>query len=210
MGKIGDGADYIEHPLRVAELGEATMVVFPGKAGSALIHGSVTDGVVVRLQSACQYGEIYGSLECDCREQLDLSMARMRDEGAGILIHLLDHEGRGAGLRAKARAYRHRRHDGLDTFESYARQGIPGDTRDYEIATEFLKKHLDLHHVRLLTNNPEKIGAVRMAGIEVEHVPLIPVDPDHVHDREECSDYLRVKARHGHLIPPPRRTGQLS
>lgn len=198
--------DYITHPIHVAKLGTARMVALPGTEGSALVYGEPTDGAIVRLQSACQYGEIYGSLECDCRAQLDESLARIKRAGSGILVHLLTHEGRGSGLRAKATAYRHRHTDGLNTFESYARQNIPEDERNYDIATEFLKKYADLHRVRLLTNNPLKVAAVESAGIDVDRVELLPVRPGlSITSRiAERRDYLLVKAQAGHHIPWPR------
>ncbi len=202
MSKAGNDADYIQHPLAVAGLGEAQMVVFPKGQGSALVYGEPTEGTLVRLQSACQYGEIYGSLACDCRPQLDASLTRMAEAGSGVLIHLLAHEGRGSGLRAKARAYHDRQHHGLNTYESYEQQCIPDDQRNYDVATVFLKNRLDLHRVSLLTNNPSKVDALEASGIIVDRIGLVPIAPgsrDSV--SAECGEYLRVKAAHGHLIP---------
>ena len=199
----GTDADYIEHPLQVAGLGMTRMFVFPHNEGSALVHGTIADNALVRLHSACQYGEIYGSLECDCRAQLDASLDAVAAAGAGVVIHLLTHEGRGAGLRAKAHAYWDRHQLGIDTFTSYEKQGLPGDKRNYDVAVEFLRNHLGLNRIRLLTNNPNKLDAVDLLGIDVERVPLLPVVPADGADAPVCDDYLRAKADHGHLIPIP-------
>ncbi len=184
--------DYIKHPLNMARLGQTEVVVFPDGQGSAIVHGEVTNGTLVRLQSACQYGEIYGSRECDCREQLDASIEAMRKERSGVLIHLLAHEGRGAGLRAKATAYHLRVAQGLDTFQSYEAQGLRPDVRDYTVATDFLRDYLELEWIKLLTNNPDKIAAVEGAAIKVERMPLVRV-------QRESSEYLH---RQGRPWPP--------
>ena len=110
----------------------------------------------------------------------------------GALIYL-DQEGRGAGLRAKAEAYRMYQEDGLDTFQAYEKLGLPPDGRDYADAAQFLKDR-GVDRVRLLTNNPGKIEALEKTGIKVDRVPL-EATPTPV-----TIAYLKAKKRQGHLL----------
>jgi 3,4-dihydroxy 2-butanone 4-phosphate synthase/GTP cyclohydrolase II len=110
----------------------------------------------------------------------------------GILVYL-DQEGRGAGQAIKAAAYRACEDTGIDSFEFYRSLGVPDDGRRYDFAVSVLRD-LDVDTVRLLTNNPRKVAALRVAGFEVERVPLI-VDHD-----PASNDYLSSKRRHGYLI----------
>jgi GTP cyclohydrolase II len=160
-------------------------------SNAAAIYGEVRDGSLVRIHSRCMYSEVFASRECDCGWQLRKSRQLLTLEG-GALIYL-DQEGRGAGLRAKAEAYRLNHEDGLDTYESYERLGYPPDLRDYSDAVEVLRD-LGLGWVRLLTNNPGKIAALENAGIKVEHVSL-RADPT-----PTTLAYLEAKKRHGHLL----------
>jgi GTP cyclohydrolase II len=161
-------------------------------AASAFVVGTPPDGCLVRIHSRCLYGDVIGSLECDCRAQLEHSLARMRDEHAGVLIYL-DQEGRGAGLVPKARAYRRREDEDIDSFTSYERDGLPPDPRTYDAAVAIVRE-LGLEHVRLLTNNWEKIAALSDAGIKVERESLVvPFAP-------EAESYLRSKLARGHEL----------
>ena len=135
----------------------------------AVVYGEVEHGSLVRIHSRCTYSEVFASHECDCGWQLQRSRHLLTVRG-GVLIYL-DQEGRGAGLRAKADAYRMHQEDGLDTFQAYEKLGLPADSRDYADAAKLLKEELRLHWVKLLTNNPDKIAALENMGIKVERVP---------------------------------------
>ncbi|HEY8527933.1 MAG TPA: GTP cyclohydrolase II [Acidimicrobiales bacterium] len=155
----------------------------------ALVFGEVADGALVRIHSRCLYGDVFGSQECDCAGQLHHAMELMRRRG-GVLIYL-DQEGRGAGLFAKARAYRMRQERGLDSFRSYEHYGYEPDPRRYTIAAELLED-LKLERVTLLTNNPDKVAGLEAHGIAVDRQPLVvPVS-------ERAVPYLESKRARGH------------
>ena len=137
------------------------------------------------------YSEVFASRECDCGWQLKRSRELLTLRG-GVLIYL-DQEGRGAGLRAKADAYRLNHQDGLDTYQAYEQLGLPSDSRDYADAVQILNE-LGLTSVRLLTNNPSKIEALEKAGIAVVRVPLCAAPTP------TTVAYLQAKKRHGHLL----------
>jgi GTP cyclohydrolase II len=159
----------------------------------AVIYGEVGNGSLVRIHSRCTYSEVFASRECDCGWQLQRSRHLLTLRG-GVLIYL-DQEGRGAGLRAKAEAYRMYQEDGLDTFQAYEKLGLPLDARDYADAAQFLKDR-DIEWLRLLTNNPRKVEALERTGIKVERVPLLATPtPMNV-------AYLEAKKSHGHLLLP--------
>ena len=131
----------------------------------ALLLGDIhSSPPVVRIHSQCTTGEIFQSLRCDCHDQLHLAMRVIAEQGAGILLY--EHqEGRGIGLMEKLRAYE-LQDRGLDTIEANLRLGHVVDARDYALATAILR-FLNVHSLRLMTNNPEKIDAVLSSGIEV-------------------------------------------
>jgi 3,4-dihydroxy 2-butanone 4-phosphate synthase/GTP cyclohydrolase II len=157
---------------------------------SAFIMGSPSDGCLVRIHSRCLYGEVIGSRECDCGLQLTHALAMMRSAGAGVLIYL-DQEGRGAGLFPKARAHRRHEDQGIDSFTSYELDGLQADMRTYDDAIAILQE-LGLQCVTLLTNNWEKVAALRDAGIKVEPRSLVvPFAP-------EAEPYMRSKHARGH------------
>lgn len=162
-------------------------------ANIAVVYNGVESGSLVRIHSKCTYSEVFASRECDCGWQLQMSRHLLTLRG-GALIYL-DQEGRGAGLRAKAEAYRMHQEDGLDTFQAYEKLGLPPDPRDYADAAHFLKER-GVGWVRLLTNNPGKIAALEETGIKVERVPL-QATPTPVNVA-----YLEAKKRHGHLLLP--------
>ncbi|HEX3784095.1 MAG TPA: GTP cyclohydrolase II [Pseudonocardiaceae bacterium] len=163
----------------------------------AAVFGQPTDDCLVRVHSRCTYGEIFGSDNCDCRAQLERSIELLREQG-GVLIYL-DQEGRGAGLAAKARGYQISHELNLDTFASYAHLGIPADSRSYEDAASLLAQ-LNLRSVRLLTNNPAKVSALRKAGINVKRETLLEDVPS-----EYALNYLLAKEQHGHIFVSPAR-----
>lgn len=167
----------------------------------ALVFGEVADGALVRIHSRCLYGDVFGSSECDCAGQLHEAMDLMRRRG-GVLVYL-DQEGRGAGLFAKARAYRMRQERGLDSFRSYEHYGYEPDPRRYTIAAELLKDDLKLERVTLLTNNPDKVSGLQAHGIEVDRQALVvPVS-------KQAVPYLESKRARGHHIPELEAIPQL-
>ncbi|OYW55256.1 MAG: GTP cyclohydrolase II [Hyphomicrobium sp. 32-62-53] len=147
----------------------------PDTQAVALVHRQTpaADAIpVVRLHSGCVTGDVFHSLRCDCHAQLKAALARVTSEPLGVLIYLPYQEGRGIGLFRKIKAYA-LQDQGLDTVDANLEQGQPIDARDYAFAGEILKD-LGLTHIRLMTNNPDKIEALIAAGIEVvERIPLI-------------------------------------
>jgi 3,4-dihydroxy 2-butanone 4-phosphate synthase/GTP cyclohydrolase II len=140
----------------------------------AIIAGDPADdpaGAVVRVHSECLTGEAIGSLKCECGPQLDTALATIAEEG-GVVVYLRGHEGRGIGLINKLRAYR-LQEGGLDTLDANLALGLPIDARDFSAASAILDD-LGIAHVRLLTNNPEKVRQLESHGIRVaDRVPLV-------------------------------------
>ncbi|MGI9821687.1 GTP cyclohydrolase II [Agromyces sp. Marseille-Q5079] len=151
------------------------------------------EGAIVRVHSECLTGEAFGSLKCECGPQLDAALGEIREHG-GVVIYLRGHEGRGIGLINKLRAYR-LQEDGLDTLDANVALGLPADARDYRAASAILAD-LGVDHVRLLTNNPEKVSQLQAHGIRVdERLPLV------VGVGAINSAYLETKRRRmGHAI----------
>jgi GTP cyclohydrolase II len=149
--------------------------------------------VLVRIHSQCLTGDVFHSLRCDCRSQLELALDQIVAEGRGLLIY--EHqEGRGIGLLNKLRAYE-LQDEGLDTVEANEKLGFEADLRDYALPAAILQ-HFGIKEVRLLSNNPEKVAALEQAGIAVvERAPII------VPPLETTADYLRTKREKlGHLF----------
>src|SRR4051812_35503026 len=148
---------------------------------------------LVRIHSQCLTGDVFHSLRCDCRAQLELALQRIADEDRGILIY--EHqEGRGIGLLNKLRAYELQDH-GADTVEANERLGFKADMRGYELPGAILN-YFKVPAVRLMSNNPEKIQALERAGVKVaERVSaLVPIV-------SSSEDYLRTKReKMGHLL----------
>jgi GTP cyclohydrolase II len=159
----------------------------------ALVMGDVHAAPpVVRIHSQCLTGDVFGSLRCDCRLQLELALARIAKEGAGILLYE-QQEGRGIGLMAKLRAYELQDH-GRDTVEANVELGFAPDCRQYELPGAVLKL-LGVSQVRLMTNNPEKVAALEAAGIKVVERISAEVKPQKTFAR-----YLRTKhEKMGHI-----------
>jgi 3,4-dihydroxy 2-butanone 4-phosphate synthase/GTP cyclohydrolase II len=162
----------------------------------ALILGDVEGvaDVMVRMHSECLTGDVFRSLRCDCGAQLDLAMARIAAEGAGAIVYLRGHEGRGIGLLHKLAAYR-LQDAGADTVDANLELGLPADSRDYGTGASILVD-LGLHTIRLLTNNPGKRSALGGFGLVItERVPL------EVAPNERNASYLATKAaRFGHHL----------
>ena len=147
---------------------------------------------LVRLHSECLTGEAFGSLRCDCGRQLDRSLARVAAEG-GVVVHLSGHEGRGVGLVNKLRAYA-LQDKGVDTVDAQLELGLPVDAREYSVGAAILAD-LGLGSVRLLTNNPWKVQAMRSLGVEVSAVEGLGTAP-----QRDNTAYLRTKRdRLGHV-----------
>src|SRR5579872_1138999 len=148
---------------------------------------------IVRIHSQCLTGDVFGSLRCDCRLQLELALSKIAAEGAGILLYE-QQEGRGIGLMAKLKAYE-LQDQGLDTVEANVELGYAPDCRAYELPAEVLKQ-LGVSKVRLITNNPEKVAALESAGIEVTERVSAEVEP-----QESFERYLKTKQeKMGHIL----------
>ncbi|MEW2614960.1 bifunctional 3,4-dihydroxy-2-butanone-4-phosphate synthase/GTP cyclohydrolase II [Streptomyces sp. NPDC047880] len=163
----------------------------------ALVHGEIGDGqdVLVRVHSECLTGDVFGSARCDCGPQLDASLARIQEEGRGVVVYLRGHEGRGIGLMSKLRAYELQER-GRDTLDANLELGLPADARDYAAGAQILAD-LGVRGVRLLTNNPDKTDALVRHGIAVKARVPMPVNAG-----EHNLRYLRTKRdRMGHDLP---------
>ncbi len=174
--------------------------VTPGPQGKivdevvVLIHGDVSHAPpIVRVHSQCLTGDVFHSLRCDCRQQLELALDTITAHGAGIILYEAQ-EGRGIGLMAKLRAYE-LQDQGLDTVEANEHLGYLPDYRDFTLPAEVLK-HLGIVSIRLITNNPEKVHAMVSAGVHV--VERISAE---VAAELTTQHYLEVKReKMGHLI----------
>ncbi|HTX77046.1 MAG TPA: GTP cyclohydrolase II [Terracidiphilus sp.] len=160
----------------------------------ALVMGDVHAAPpLVRIHSQCLTGDVFGSLRCDCRLQLELALRKIAAEGAGILLYE-QQEGRGIGLMAKLKAYE-LQDKGLDTVEANVELGFAPDCRAYELPAEVLKQ-LGVRAVRLITNNPEKVEALQAAGIEV--IERVSAE---VEAQDTFAAYLKTKQeKMGHIL----------
>ncbi len=160
----------------------------------ALVHGELRGarGVPTRVHSECLTGDVFGSVRCDCRDQLELALARIAAAPTGLLLYLRQ-EGRGIGIAEKIRAYR-LQDEGLDTVEANVHLGFDDDLRSYEIAAGMLRA-LGVASIELHTNNPRKVRGLSELGVEISaRVPLLPAP------RPENAEYLDTKRRKsGHL-----------
>jgi GTP cyclohydrolase II len=160
----------------------------------ALVMGDVhSTPPLVRIHSQCLTGDVFGSLRCDCRQQLEMALAMIAEAGAGVLLYE-QQEGRGIGLMPKLQAYE-LQDSGLDTVEANERLGFKADHREFALPAEMLKA-LKIKEVRLLSNNPDKVSALERAGIRVtERVPC-EVEPS-----SHAEEYLKTKKeKMGHLF----------
>jgi len=167
-----------------------------GREHVAMVKGDVRDleGVPVRLHSECLTSEVFGSLRCDCRAQLDRALDFISQQGKGVLVYLRQ-EGRGIGLGNKIRAYALQQEQGLDTVEANLKLGFADDLRRYDVAAEILRS-LGVKSADLITNNPLKI-----AGLVDEGIPVRRRIPSRTLSNPLNVDYLKTKRdRSGHLI----------
>jgi GTP cyclohydrolase II len=174
-----------EHSVAPGSLKEELVAVVMGD-----IHSSPP---IVRIHSQCLTGDVFGSLRCDCRLQLELALKAIGEAGAGILLYE-EKEGRGIGLMAKLKAYE-LQDQGMDTVEANLALGFRADCREFELPAEVLRD-MGVAAVRLMTNNPEKVEALELAGIEVAERISAEVEP-----LESFERYLQTKhAKMGHIL----------
>ena len=170
--------------------------ILDGTEHVAFVRGDIAGraNVLVRVHSECLTGDVFGSMRCDCGRQLELAMETIAREGAGVVVYLRGHEGRGIGLSHKFRAYT-LQDQGRDTVEANVELGFPADSREYGIGSQILVD-LGVSTLRIMTNNPAKYGGLEGYGLEiVERVPL------HVLPNAENIRYLRTKQeKMGHLL----------
>jgi GTP cyclohydrolase II len=193
VNKIAD-ADF---PTR---WGHFRILGFEGRTGTkvdtavALVMGDVLTGSpILRIHSQCLTGDVFHSLRCDCRQQLELAMAAIADAGAGIILYE-QQEGRGIGLMGKLRAYE-LQDQGRDTVEANIDLGFKADQREFELPAEILKL-MGVKAVRLMTNNPEKVAALETAGIQVTERISAEVASEATFEK-----YLQTKRdKMGHLV----------
>lgn len=179
--------------------GHFTIVGFrglgPQEEAVALVHGNLKGRTapLVRVHSQCLTGDVLGSLRCDCRAQLELSLEEIGRAAAGVLLYL-PQEGRGIGLMNKLRAYQ-LQDGGMDTVEANLSLGFAADAREYDFPAKILKK-LGAKRIRLLSNNPEKVRQLESAGIRV--VERVPCEP---RISKTARSYMQTKKRKmGHLL----------
>lgn len=160
----------------------------------ALVMGDMGDGesVLTRVHSECLTGDVFGSLRCDCGDQLDQAMARVAEEGRGVVLYIRGHEGRGIGLLHKLAAYK-LQDEGFDTVDANVNLGLPVDARDYGVGAQILYD-LGVRSMRIMTNNPTKRAGIEGYGLSIlEQVPLF------IDANDENRGYLLAKAtRLGH------------
>jgi GTP cyclohydrolase II len=195
--------------VRVEKIAEAA---FPTEYGQFRIYGFRSAGpepeeavalamgdirspepVLVRIHSQCLTGDVFHSLRCDCRAQLEMALEQIAAIGRGLLIYE-NQEGRGIGLLNKLRAYE-LQDSGADTVEANVRLGFEADLRDYALSAQVIR-YFGIREVRLMSNNPEKIQALENAGITV--VERVPAIVDHVESRQHY--LLTKKEKMGHLF----------
>ncbi|NYF98998.1 bifunctional 3,4-dihydroxy-2-butanone-4-phosphate synthase/GTP cyclohydrolase II [Janibacter cremeus] len=206
-------ADLVEHRRRTEALIEPVVTTrlpttngefiahgfrsgIDGSEHIALVHGDITTGTpLVRVHSECLTGDVFGSRRCDCGPQLEAAQRAIVDAGAGVIVYVRGHEGRGIGLIDKLRAYA-AQDAGADTVDANSDLGLPVDARDYTHAAQVLRE-LGVTRLQLLSNNPAKVEALRTLGVEVAGRTPLPAGIT-----DDNLRYLRTKRdRMGHDLP---------
>jgi len=162
---------WAELPLQT---GNWKIATFPGlrqREHAVIAYGDAGNHPMVRIHSECFTGDILHSLRCDCGEQLEQSINLIQDHGYGYIIYLRDHEGRGIGLTEKIKAYQ-LQDQGMDTIDANLHLGHEIDAREWSDAIAIVQA-LQISHVQLLTNNPNKVAALRNSGITVTQRQLV-------------------------------------
>ena len=182
------------HSVLETEFGDFEILIYTDDRGQehVVLHKAWEgDCPTVRIHSKCATGDIFGSTHCDCRSQLHQAMKLIQQQG-GLLIYL-EQEGRGLGLTHKIQAYELQR-QGLDTVEADEVLGKGIDRRSYRLAADILK-HLNIHQLTLLTNNPQKLEELEREGLRVQRTShLVPLDS------VKAKGYLQIKQKKlGHL-----------
>jgi GTP cyclohydrolase II len=183
---------FILHPEPCNDITPAPTTRVEGAV--VLVMGDIhSTPPVMRIHSQCLTGDVFHSLRCDCRQQLELALATIADAGAGILIYE-QQEGRGIGLMAKLKAYE-LQDQGRDTIEANLELGFKADCREFELPAEILKM-MGVKSVRLMTNNPEKVAALENAGIKVTERISAEVPSETTNEK-----YMQTKRdKMGHLV----------
>lgn len=195
--RVERASPSVRLPTKHGEFYIASFIEYPdGHEHVALMRGFEDESEaipLIRLHSECATGDLFGSRRCDCGEQLERAMQMIAKEDRGILLYVRGHEGRGIGLASKLQAYA-LQDEGRDTVQANEDLHLPVDARSYDAAIAILKL-LDVHSVRILTNNPQKINALTDGGINVVgRVPIVSVPND------DNLNYLETKQRKmGHL-----------
>ncbi len=185
--------NFQTHVFRTTEPGDGAS----WKEHVALVFGDIAHGtkIPVRIHSECMTSEVFGSLKCDCKEQLDAALAEVARRGAGAVLYLRQ-EGRGIGLANKIRAYELQSR-GADTVDANRLLGLPDDAREYSAAADMLA-HFDVRSVLLMTNNPAKVRGLQALGVSIEGRLPVVVAPNPF-----SRGYLETKrARMNHELPP--------
>lgn len=185
-------------PFRILVYREPAVDRSEPREHCALVRGDVAgkEGVLARIHSECLTGEVFHSLKCDCREQLELALQRIAAEGQGVLLYLRQ-EGRGIGLGNKIRAYDLQAH-GADTVDANTKLGFAADGRDYAVAAAMIRD-LRIRSVKLMTNNPTKVE-----GLEKHHISVTGRVEHLAPANEHNIEYLHTKRdRMGHLYDDP-------
>ena len=162
----------------------------------ALVKGTISPrkGTLVRVHSECLTGDIFGSMRCDCGNQLHAALEQIENEGNGVLLYMRQHEGRGIGLPAKIHAYK-LQEEGLDTVEANIKLGFPAELRDYGVGAQILHD-IGVRKMRFLTNNPKKVVGLEGYGLKI--VEVVPIKPT---PNKHNAKYLETKRlKMGHIL----------